>query len=82
MLRKYLPNNPITSLQPVIHDAFLKLLTKVEKKNFSPFHSKMHHYLILSPRGEQILIFHLDYQFPPNDRGESFVLESNNGEAE
>lgn len=54
MLRKYLPNNPITYLQPVIHDAFLKLLTKADKKNFSPSLPKMHRYLILSPRWEQV----------------------------
>lgn len=50
MLRKYLPNNPITYLQPVIHDAFLKPFTKADKKNFSPSLPKMYHYLILSPR--------------------------------
>jgi len=50
MLRKYLPNNPITYLQPVIHDAFLKLLTKADKTNFSPFLPILHCYLILSPR--------------------------------
>lgn len=60
MLRKYLPNNPITYLQPVIHDAFLKLLTKADKKNFPPSLPKMHRYLILSPIREQVLISHLD----------------------
>lgn len=35
MLGKYLPNNPITYLQPVIRDAFLLLFTKSDKENFS-----------------------------------------------
>lgn len=35
MLRKYLPNNAFTYLQPVIRDAFLLLFTKTDKENFS-----------------------------------------------
>lgn len=49
---KYLPNNPIIYLQPAIHDVFLKLLTKADKKNFSLSLPKMHCYPILTPRRE------------------------------
>lgn len=41
MLIKYLTNNPITYLQPAMHDVFLKLLTKADKKNFSLSLQKM-----------------------------------------